>query len=423
MRALVNIKKLVSREFIRHTATLISGNIIAQAISLLIYPVLTRLYSPDDFGVFNLFLSIGGCIVILSTGAFHYSIILPKQEKDSLTCVRLCAYCIIIATLISLLPAFFKTFTADLFNTTDLADSLIYLPLFVLSGGLWSCINYWFIRQKSFKHIAEYQITLNASNSGLKTVFGIIQSGYGLIIGTIIGQITAISISLIHCKKYFKSFFKYGNFSELRQTASKYADFPRYALPRNLINYFGSNLLVLLLSPYFGMAKIGIFGMAIALSMRPIILINNALSQTITQKISYCIKEHTSAVPMIKKYFKYSIPTIIVGFGVLYLVLPATCSWLLGETWRDAGEYIRLMLPWLACLLWFYPFSCIPDILNKQRTDMLFEITITIVRVIAIIIGIAINDFYITILLYSLLSSLIIIIRGFWFFKLAKTYT
>ena len=170
------------------------------------------------------------------------------------------------------------------------------------------------------------------------------------------------------------------------------------------------------------MAKIGIFGMAIALSMRPIILINNALSQTITQKISYCIKEHTSAVPMIKKYFKYSIPTIIVGFGVLYLVLPATCSWLLGETWRDAGEYIRLMLPWLACLLWFYPFSCIPDILNKQRTDMLFEITITVVRVMAIIIGIAINDFYMTILLYSLLSSLIIIIRGL-VFKLAKTCT
>ena len=52
------ITNSVRSEFGRNSAKLLSSNAIAQIIGLLIYPILSRLYSPDDFGLVNLFLSI-----------------------------------------------------------------------------------------------------------------------------------------------------------------------------------------------------------------------------------------------------------------------------------------------------------------------------------------------------------------------------
>ncbi|MGN1239473.1 MAG: oligosaccharide flippase family protein, partial [Paludibacteraceae bacterium] len=71
------IRKIARSELVRNSAKLLSANVIAQAIGLLVYPILTRLYSPEDFGLLNLFLSIGGVLVLLSTAEYQYAIVLP----------------------------------------------------------------------------------------------------------------------------------------------------------------------------------------------------------------------------------------------------------------------------------------------------------------------------------------------------------
>jgi O-antigen/teichoic acid export membrane protein len=59
-----------------------SGTVISQAVYLLFYPILTRIYQPSDFGqyaIFIAFLSIGSLVV---TGQYESSILLPKKEKN-----------------------------------------------------------------------------------------------------------------------------------------------------------------------------------------------------------------------------------------------------------------------------------------------------------------------------------------------------
>ena len=73
------ITNSVRSEFGRNSAKLLSSNAIAQIIGLLIYPILSRLYSPDDFGLVNLFLSIGGVITLFATAEYQYAIMLPKS--------------------------------------------------------------------------------------------------------------------------------------------------------------------------------------------------------------------------------------------------------------------------------------------------------------------------------------------------------
>ncbi|MDE7338633.1 MAG: hypothetical protein K2M92_05010, partial [Bacteroidales bacterium] len=77
--------KMFKSEAIRNTGKLVSANAVAQALALLFYPLLTRLYSPDDFGVLNLFLSIGGVLLLVANADYHYALLLPKSEKKAVS--------------------------------------------------------------------------------------------------------------------------------------------------------------------------------------------------------------------------------------------------------------------------------------------------------------------------------------------------
>ena len=70
-------------EVVRNTTKLLSANVLAQVVGLLIYPLLTRLYSQDDFGLLSLFVSMGGVLAIIATAEYQYSIVLPGDDKTA----------------------------------------------------------------------------------------------------------------------------------------------------------------------------------------------------------------------------------------------------------------------------------------------------------------------------------------------------
>ena len=76
------LTKLKSKsEFSKNVLTLMTGTTIAQAIPIAISPILTRIYTPEDFGVFALYLSIVSILVVFTTGQYDLAIMLPKYEK------------------------------------------------------------------------------------------------------------------------------------------------------------------------------------------------------------------------------------------------------------------------------------------------------------------------------------------------------
>ncbi|MDP4274087.1 MAG: hypothetical protein Q8907_07400, partial [Bacteroidota bacterium] len=77
------IRQYKDSEFFRNIITLFSGNVVAQIIPLLAYPVLTRLYQPSDFGTLALFTSIVGILSVMATGRYELSVILPKRDEDA----------------------------------------------------------------------------------------------------------------------------------------------------------------------------------------------------------------------------------------------------------------------------------------------------------------------------------------------------
>jgi len=163
----------IKSEFVRNVVTLMTGTTIAQAIPIAVSPILSRLYSPDDFGVFALFMSAAGIISVIATGCYEYAIVLPENDEDAINIVALS---IIIAFMVSA-ASFLVLWLCNreisaLVNNPDISKWLYFIPLVVLLTGLYQSFNYWFNRKKRFRKLAVARVAQNTASAGTKMSLG-----------------------------------------------------------------------------------------------------------------------------------------------------------------------------------------------------------------------------------------------------------
>ena len=180
---------------------------VAQLIGLLVYPLLTRLYSPDDFGLLTLFLQIGNVLVMLTTMEYHYAIVLPDNEQDAQNVMRLCFRLLALSTIVVAVSVLFRAPIAALFKSPDLARFYPLMPLMVFALGLWNMLNYWYIRRKAFSRISGYQYVQSVLSAGGKLGLGYGHVFGGMIYAVVFAPVLAcfVSISLAF-KKHLKIF-------------------------------------------------------------------------------------------------------------------------------------------------------------------------------------------------------------------------
>lgn len=409
-------------EITKNSAKLLSSNFAAQAIGLLVYPVLTRLYSPDEFGLLNLFLSIAGVVMLFATAEYQYAIVLPKEEKKAVAVFQTAFGLSGIVTLICLLTVPFSAQIANLFNASDLSSWYFLLPIYVFLSAVWTLLNYWFTRHKMFGSIGNYQLSQGILNAGAKIGFGYggLTNG-GLLFSTILSPFFALLMSISFAYKKIKSLFVVDK-KECRLVAREYANFPKFSLPRAVVNNLSGNLPILLLTPFFGLAEIGFLGMALTLAFRPINMISSSLYQVFFQRTSECVNERKSIMPFLRKYLFRTISFVLPLFVVLFFFLPDLVGWILGEGWHQTGDYICIMLPWLAMSVLVAPICYLSDVFFQQKKGLLFEIALIVMRLLGIVIGIFYNDFYLAIIGFCIGSAIVIFFQLVWYLSLVRDY-
>lgn len=416
-------KAIKESEFVRNSAKLLSAGVIAQAIGILIYPVLTRIYAPEDFGLLNLYQSIAGVLIILSTAEYQYSILLPKEDAQAKKCLHVGAAVLLGVFVLCALSVPFAQPIAQLFNTPELAQWHWTLPLLVLFSGGWSLLNYWHTRNKNYTLASTYQISKSLLNAGLKWGLGIL--GFikeGLIIATVISAVLSLLLNLTRSMRKYKWRLTSLLPKPDKQTAVTYKNFPQYALPRTLFNYVSANLPFFLLTPFFGLNETGFFGMALTLAFTPISLINGSIYQVLFQQVSEMVNNRKSIIGTFRNFYRricLVVPPLCI---ILYFLLPSLTEFLLGDAWDTTAEYIRMMLPWLFISLLAGPTCFITDIFMKQKEMLFVEFALLIIRAACLVYGIMTHDIQIAILGFCGATFIIFSAQVLWFYTLAKRY-
>lgn len=417
------IKKILQSEIAVNSAKLLSANVVVQIIGLLVYPILTRLYSPDDFGLINLFLSISGVLTIIATAEFQYAIVLPKSESKAIACLQIGLLITLVTVAILLASIPFSKQIASIFNAPNLTQWYWAIPIFVFLSALWNLLNYWCIRQKSYDEICKYQLIQSVTNATSKCTFGWlgVLNG-GLIISAILAPFISLFYLILKIQKKAQTIFHLAKKQEIVSTFHEYSNFPKYSLPRALLNYVSGNLPILLLTPFFSLSEIGFFGMALLIGFKPVNIISNTLYQVFYQRTTAKIQKQENILSFHLQYLTYSIVIFLPLFLLIFAYSSNIVNFLLGDKWTQTGSYINVMIIWLFASVLTGPISYLPDIFKKQKIGLFFEVALITARSTALLVGIYYCDFTKTIFLYSLSSFVVITLQCLWFYKLIHAY-
>lgn len=423
MKMWQNIRATLSTDIAKNSAKLLSASIIVQIIGLLVYPILTRLYSPDDFGLINLFLSFCGVLSLFATAEFQYSIVLPKDDALAKACFHLGLISTIFFTILLICSIPFSVQISRIFKVSELSTWYWAVPIFVFLTAIWTLLNYWYTRKKQFGAISSYQITQSITNASAKLGFGFggLVSG-GLILSAIAAPIVALSLSIArNCKSTIRELFSFDR-NNCSLVAKQYANFPKYSLPRAIVNNLSGNLPILLLTPFFGLTEIGLFGMALTLAFRPINMISSSLYQVFYQKTTEQVQNRQSIKSFFSSFVKSVSIIVIPCFILLYFFLPTVIEFILGAGWRETGAYIQIMLVWLLMSALLAPISYISDVFQKQKIALLFELLLFVSRILGLVIGIYTTNFVYAIMGYSFATAIVLLAELLWYRRLIRHY-
>lgn len=419
----MSLLNFIQSSGVRNFTKLLSANVVAQVIGLLVYPILTRLFSPDDFGLLNLFMSIGGVLVVLSTAEYYYAIVLPKDDRDANNVLGAGLLWLLAVTALVAISALFSGPISALFNAPKLASFYWLMPLYVLAIGAWNLLNYWYIRHRKYSSISRYQVSQNLFSAGGKLAFGYggVMSG-GMIYAVVIAPLLSLFTSLLRYRKQLSQSLRQITWTDVRQQAVEYRNFPCFVLPKSLINMLAGQMPVLLLTPFFGSKAVGFLSLALLLGYTPIGTVTRAIYQVMYQSTMNRVHHSLPIGDIFRKFIIFTSALVLPVFAVLWFVLPDLTAWLLGAQWHLSGLYLRWMLPWLFVSLLSCSINYLFDVFMQQKWCLAFEIVLALMRIMGLAIGVWAGNFLLAVICYSLGTVLALLLQVVWMLLQVKRY-
>lgn len=389
--------------FITNVIKLVSGSVIAQMLGVLLIPIITRLYAPDDYGIFQLFLSISSILAIVSCLSYQMAIMLPKDDEDSINIVALCIILVFTTSIIT--GGFFILFSewvGEILNTPDIAQYLIYMPIIVLFNGSFLVLNYWLIRRTRFGTLATAKVTQVFSSKAIQIGMGL---GATSPIGLILGQVAGYVISPLVMLRGIKNDLKLINnisLGKIKALAIRYKRFPIFNSWSAVANSVSLQVAPLMLALFFNPTVVGHYAIAHTVINMPMNLIGSATGQVFFQKASE-EKNRTGSVKEVVREVHQRLVSIGVFPILLLMILGEELFGLvLGTQWTTAGEYSRILAPWIFFVFIASPLSTIFSVLEKQTIGLSFNLLILFSRIGVLYIGGVYGDPIIALILYSI---------------------
>jgi lipopolysaccharide exporter len=418
------LRSLYSSEFFRNVATLMTGSTVAQLIALAIYPVLTKIYEPDELGLFSLYMGIIAITGIVSTGRYQLAILMPAEDKKA---VNLAALGFLLAVGVSLVllvvVILFRGGIAGAFQVPGIEKWLWFVPLSTVLIGFFQVSIYWHNRHKRFRNTAAGNLVQSIVNSGVKlTTSGAVPAGGGLILGAIAGQVAGAGYFLFTWLRRFRSFFKAVSREGMKEVAVLYYRFPGFNLPNNLVNNISNSLPVFLLGAWFGAAELGLYSLGFTMIFRPMNLVTNSMEQVFSQRV---IKKFNDRISIRRDFFtllKRSFQVGIIPFLLAGIFGPLIFRTIFGAEWEESGRYMQLLVPWFFTAFMANQLTFIPDMFSVQKTAFLLNIIRLVLRIAGMAAGIWQQDILLTLGLFSGASFIVVVVTLFWYAKLVRSY-
>lgn len=410
-------KVLPKNQFARGVGVLIGGTAGAQLLSIFAAPILTRLYSPDDFGMLAVFTALLTFFTVISAGRYELTIPLPDNEQDAADLTVL-SFSLVLCT--SIISAFIFIMwpqkIAIIINTPQLVNYLWIIPLGVFFLGSYQVFNKWAVRQKQFTVIAKTRVYQSVGTLAIQ-LGGHSLGPLALMGGHATGQ--GIGASGLAYSALKRPELKKISWRNIKKQAYRYRDFPVFSTWTALFNTASLQFAPIMFIAMFGATVTGLYALTLRMLTLPSSLIGNAIGSVFLSEAPKAKREGNLAELVIKLHSRLAMAGAL-PLGVLLLFGPSLFSLLFGEEWRKAGVYSQWMAPWIYLQFQWSPLSMLTTVLQLQRQALVSQIITFFSRfgVLGIVWTLG-STADIGILLFAIVSAIVYLVRMLWFMNKA----
>lgn len=368
------IKRLRGGHLVRSVFVLVSGTAGVQAIGMLMMPVVTRLYGPEEFGVLGSFTAIAGILMPIAGLTFPVATVLGRTDNEARVISTLSITVSVVSSLIALVVMllFGERLSYGLGYSTS--PALYFIPLALFFSTLFQVNRQWAIRKGFYRQITGVGIRHAFLFNALKIVGGLLYPSHLVLI--CIFCMGPLFQSYMLCRASgMKNLKRYSSFSvkKLSFAVKKHRSFALYRAPQTALKALSESVPIILLSASYGTSSAGFYSLTrIALGM-PIGLLGQSISDVLYPKFTSLRGEEDA---FSKLLIKSSIILSVMG-GIIYVAIymfgPFIFTLAFGAEWEEAGEYAK----WLSVGLFFMfvarPFIAVIPVLGLHRAYLIFE--------------------------------------------------
>ncbi len=405
------LARLRKSSFVRNILVVMTGSAVAQVISFALSPVVSRLFSPSDFGVFGSFGSLGGIIAAGVTLEYTQAIMLPKEKAAAVNLLVVSCLCTLAVSAFFLLVCFM--FPAVIHNLTKTSGVwiLVLLGLSTCTAGCNQACQAWCVRAKAFRQTSGSQVIRSVASSGAQIGFGTLHAGAsGLIVSSVLADVIAsvnlVRIVLLDLKDLRSSI----HWRTMGRMAREYRDFPLYSASMNVMNAVSRGLPVILLAHFYSLPVAGAYAFAIRILQAPMGFVTQALRPVLFQKACETHNQRGRLLPLYVKTTAGLFALVALPSTVLLIWSPQIFTFVFGPQWLLAGEFARSLVLWLAVGFCNVPSLLFSRIIRVQGMFFGYELTLLAVRSLALIMGGIFLTPAKTVLLFSLTGAVMNII-------------
>ena len=373
---LVADKLKVKSDFTKNVLTLLTGTTVAQAIPIAISPILTRIYTPADFGVVALFMAIVASFGSIANGRYELAIMLPKKEEDA---INLFALSLIISTTISiilfLIVLLFGNKIVQLLGNEDIKFWLYFAPLTIFFVGLYNSLDKYNTRYKNYKDIAKSKVIKSFVLAAIQLSVGFVKQGAaGLVSGQILAQMFA-NLKLLKNITKDRELLAKISFASIKKQAKRFINFPKYSLSGVVASSMSLHFIEILISTFFSIATLGFYALVQRILGLPSSLIGGSIGQVFFQEATQEKHKSGKAIEIYKKTFKKLFVLGVIFFGFLYFSVEDIFTFVFGKDWQIAGVYAQILTPLFFIRFIYVSLSMTYDVFESLKIELVWQVS------------------------------------------------
>ena len=364
-----------NNEFAKNVLTVMTGTILAQAIPIAILPILTRIFTPEDFGLLALYGAFVAILGVVATGRYEIAIMLPKQDDDAKILLQISVLIALVISLLFLPVVFFLNVqVASFLGNPDIANWLYLVPVSVLVTGVYQALTYWNNRKKNFKNASVSRVNQSFFQAGSQISFGFLKFSGGLILGQFVGMLSSV-IYLLRKDNSFKYILKKNDKHKVKAQLTTYQKFPKYGVFGGLCDALAVQMPVLMLTKFYSDTVVGMFSLTFRVLNMPTSIISSAISQVLFQKVVEISHETPHKLKgYILKIFLLLFFVYLPAIPILYVWGESLFAFVFGDEWRQAGVYSSYLVIAVAIRFAVSPLSAVLGLEQNIKKGVFWQV-------------------------------------------------